>query len=93
MWDSNILNDISIEIDSDETIENFSESNKSIPAHFKTHSEAIYTSKKFDYLSCKNAINSDQSYLDNQVMQENDESLLIINPLISQNVVNEGKKE
>ncbi|CAG8539856.1 1044_t:CDS:2 [Dentiscutata erythropus] len=37
---------MSIEVDSDETIENFSESSKSIPAHFKTHSEAIYTSIK-----------------------------------------------
>ncbi|CAG8454222.1 3412_t:CDS:1, partial [Dentiscutata heterogama] len=70
-WSSNISEDMSTEIvtqvDSDETIESFSESNKSIPAHLKTYSEAIYTSRKFASLSCKNATNSDQTnYLGNK---------------------------
>ncbi|CAG8643916.1 655_t:CDS:1 [Racocetra fulgida] len=64
-WNSNTLSDISTkivkQISSDESNENILESNQSIPAHFKIHSKAIYTSRKFAPLSCTNDINSDRS--------------------------------
>ncbi|CAG8522380.1 2087_t:CDS:2 [Gigaspora rosea] len=98
MWNSDMFNDISTDIatqiNSDETIENSLESNQSISTHLNTHSEAIYFSRKYDSLSCKNDINSNKSnHLDSEEMQENDKSLLIIDPFpISQDDLYSGNE-